>query len=661
MFFNIEKQAIADKEQLAAFKLTKVEKAKIAAPVDEFDLEYSDIKIIHITDEELKANEGNVLLFDVESYPNFFFIGFKLFGENKFYFWTTDQPTTKLAYLLNRFTIVGFNSRSYDIVMSVLAMMGRTDAELFKASYKIISEGLTAYRSEQEFDIKIPYFNHIDLIEVAPLDGSLKLYAGRLNCKRMQDLPYEYNRILTNEERKPVINYNSNDLSNTELLAIELEQDLVLRVNLGKQYGIDLRSKSDAQIAETIIIKELERIKGEKVSKTIIPEGTRYFYLPPSFVRFSNPSFQNALQTICRAELIVGENGGIELPEEIKGLELKLGNCTYRLGIGGLHSSESSIVHKADENYLLIDRDVASYYPNIMINCGLFPEHLGKEFLEVYGIRIVKRRLEAKKSGDKITADGLKIAANGTFGKLGNKYSVLYSPNLLMQVTITGQLCLLMLIEMIEEAGIEVISANTDGVVSKVNKFLLDKYEAVIKQWETITGFETEETQYSAVYSRDVNNYIAVGTDGKIKTKGTYSEKGSARNSHLSRNPEAFVCNDAVISYLTKNTPIENTIRACKEITKFVTVRNVKGGAVKSDKYLGKTIRWYYSTNCKGEITYKLSGNKVPNSDGAMPLMELPDNLPTDINYDYYINKAKEMLVDLGVIKPTSNQKELFI
>ena len=112
---------------------------------------------------------------------------------------------------------------------------------------------------------------------------------------------------------------------------------------------------------------------------------------------------------------------------------------------------------------------------------------------------------------------------------------------------------------------------------------------------------------------------------------------------------------------LFRSTSVEETIRACKDIRRFIVVRNVKGGATKSGKYLGKTIRWYYSTKMKGDIRYVTSSNKVPNSDGANPLMELCEGLPEDLDYSRYIKIANEILVEIGVITPIqSAQGSLF-
>lgn len=664
MSFWFDDELIASNlNQIRAFQLTKVKRNGHNSIVDDFDFQYTSRDRHFMSDLELWENRSKVLIFDVESYANYFVIQFKIYKESKYATWRVGDSFEKLAFILNNFCLVGFNSRCYDIVMSHIALQGKSTQELNAASFRIIQLELSQRVSEKTFKIEIDKsINHIDLIEVAPLEGSLKLYAARLHAKRIQDLPYAPDSELTQEQIIEVDDYCCNDCDCTELLLTELGGDLQLRMGLSEQYGVDLRSKSDAQIAETIIKHELQKLSSTKIEVPEIPVGTTYFYQPPSFLSFQSSKLKDVLELIKRTPLVVAASGSISLPEELSGLTIEIGKGRYRLGIGGLHSSESSVCYEADENTLILDRDVASYYPAILINNHYFPKHLGLNFLKVYK-SIVDRRLAAKKAKDTVIAGGLKIAANGTFGKTGNKYSILYSPDLLLQITITGQLCLLKLIEMIESWGIEVISANTDGLISRVNKEDAGAFEHAIKSWENLTGFVTEETSYSGLYSRDVNNYIAIKQDGSVKTKGSYSRKGSARDSVLSRNPEAHICNDAVIAYLNERKPVEETIRAEMSFDKFqdfLVVRNVRGGAIKSGKYLGKTVRWYYSTKMSGVIEYKLSGNKVPNSDGAMPCMELPESWPSDINYDYYINRAKEMLSDLGVLPKFDSYGAIF-
>lgn len=620
---------------------------------DAFDVSYTIPERQFLTDDELMhLPAGSVMVFDSEVYINYSLFAFKHMDTGKYLYFEYPLDVGKLAWVLKQFLIVGFNLKNYDMMIVTLALSGATPKEIKTLSNKIINGVFLPFHFEQSYRMKIISTNNIDLFEVTPLQGSLKLYAGRLHCKRMQELPIPEDTMLTIDQKMTIRDYCLNDVDNTELLLNFLKPQLNLRYQLSNNYNIDLRSKSDAQIAESVITRELTRLTRQEPQRPL--NHTSYFsYQIPTYLKYHHPILNELLDIIRHHIFRIDENGAIKLPDLVKQLDLRIAKSTYRIGAGGLHSSEENLAHKPESGVLLLDRDVASYYPAIILNQELYPQHLGPAFLKVYR-SIVDKRLEAKQAGDKVVSDALKITINGTFGKLGNKWSVLYAPELLFQVTLSGQLCLLLLIDMIEKRGwgLHVISANTDGVLIECNFRMRDTLNDIVKEWEKITGFVTEESEYKAVYSRDVNNYIAIKKDGSVKTKGTYSERGSAGDSPLSRNPEAFVCVDAVITYLLVGTPVETTIYDCQDIRRFLIVRNVKGGAQKSGKYLGKTIRWYFSTEIKQDMQYVISGNKVPNSDGGKPLMELRDDIPPDLDYERYVAIANDILIDLGVRKP---------
>ena len=657
-----------------------------------------------MTDEELMAvPAGSVFVFDVECYRNFFYVAFKCLANGKFVAFERspdyDFPEMKLRWMLWRFCLVGFNSNSYDIPMVELAAKGLSCNELKEASDFIIKSGqnyatkkVTPFDIEKKYRIQIGKYNHIDIFNVCPVNGgvsanpaSLKLYAGRLHAARMQDLPFPESHILTAEDAAIVRPYCCNDLANTELLFNELAPEIKLRMEMSEEYGIDLRSKSDAQVAEAVINSELQKVLGYYPRKPTLAADLVLQYNAPDFISYSSQQLRDMFEVIKNARFCLDGLGSPIMPVELEKLKVKIGSSVYKLGMGGLHSTEKKIAHKATDEIILADNDVESFYPRIILNQRLFPSHLGEAFLQVYNA-IVETRIhakneaaKAKKAGDKAgakrwktIADSLKITINGSFGKLGNKYSTLYAPQLMLQVTITGQLVLLMLIEMLEEAGISVISGNTDGIVSKYHKDQHNEVRAIIAEWEKRTNFKTEETRYAAVYSRDVNSYVAVKTESGdaearflderlgVKTKGAYCERGSALNSILSKNPEALVCSDAVISFLKNGTPVEKTIKECKDIRRFVSVKNVKGGGEKNGQYLGKVVRWYYPKGEAGYIAYVGSGNKVGKTDGARPVMDLPEELPDDINYDWYINEAVEMLYDCGAYKKAETAQLFF-
>jgi hypothetical protein len=628
---------------------------------------------VEFTDEELEAlPTGTPLIYDAETFRNYFCISFKCPERNKVVVFERspdkDFDGNKLRWMMFKFCTIGFHSLVYDVVMAFAAAAGFSCEQLKAVSDAIILQNMRPRDVQKEHGFRIPsdVLNQIDLIEVAPLEGSLKLYAARLQAPRLQDLPFDPDTNLTREQAKIVLYYNVNDLDNTILLYNELLPEIKLRERLGQEYNQDLRSRSDAQIAEAVITSELAKLTGRYPAKAPEDAGAVQ-YRAPAWVGYVSPALRAAVDAIEGARFHLDGNGSPVWPDglgeregrsESWSLKIKLGDTIYKMGMGGLHSQESCVAHVADDETYLIDRDVASFYPRIILNERLYPKHLGTAFLDVYG-GLVDKRLAAKNAGDKTTANALKITINGGFGKFGNKYSRLYSPDLLLQVTLTGQLALLMLIEMVEFHGIPVVSGNTDGIVIKCPKARYDDLNAVIAMWEQITGFQTEETRYKAIYCRDVNNYYAVKEKGDdkgrlladrlgIKVKGVYSEVGSALNSVLSKNAESLVCADAVLNLLAHNLPVRETIERCKDIRRFTTVRRVNGGAEKNGVYIGKVIRWYYAKGCPGPISYITNGNTVAKSEGAKPLMDLPPQFPADIDFDYYVNAAEDILSDIA-------------
>jgi len=578
----------------------------------------------------------NVWVCDTECYSNYFLIMFRNIesGETMVTEMFPGKPVERWVCPPPDATIVTFNGINYDFPTMSLAFAGADNETLKAASDDIIINQLKHWHIRDKYGgVDLSGVDHIDLIEVAPGQCGLKAYGGRLHSQRLQDLPLDPAMMIQPEHRAMLREYCGNDLRVTEDLYCKLTPQIDLRCAMSKEFGIDLRSKSDAQIAEAVIRSEVEKRVGHRVYKPDVNPRYQFNYILPTWVQFMSPGMNQLLAIVKDSKFTLDDKGSVEIPAALESMRLRIGNGVYRMGVGGLHSSETCVAHKCD----LVDRDVTSYYPSIILNLGLYPSHLGMDFLSVYG-SLVQRRIDAKMRGDKVMADALKICVNGSFGKLGSKWSVLYSPDLLIQVTITGQLALLMLIEMLEGHGIEVVSANTDGVVCKKHDLL----HVVVAYWEAITGFNTEETKYTALYSKDVNNFIAVKSDGTTKLKGLYAPSG------MQKNNTNEVCVEAVIAFITNGTPIEMSICGQTDIRKFLTIRQVKGGAKYGDRYLGKVVRWFYAKNERRYISYSLNGNKVARSDGARPMMELLDHIPNDLNYDWYVREANSILSDIG-------------
>jgi len=594
------------------------------------------------------------------------------------------------AYIDSVPGLIMFNGVGYDNPMIAAALTGLDCNTLKNLNDAIFpgggKRGVSWWDFYRNFQIPEPDWNMIDIMEVAPgVRISLKIYGGRMHSKRLQDLPFDHAADLTFADRMLVSTYCGNDLYTTRDLKFAVMDRLRLRHEVGQQYGIQVMSKSDAQIAEAVFKAKLPFAP----QKTWLPHGHAFKYVAPPWLSFVSAELQDVLAMVQRVgfivknpdELKVSEDekvfnldgkeikSGIQFSDEIKGRDIKIGKSLYRIGIGGLHSKEKKAHFKSvPGKWTITDHDVNSYYPTLMLLMGMYPAGTGPAFLEVFR-EIYDTRLHAKHmqqeceaAGDKVQAkywktisDGLKIVLNGTYGKLGSRYSFLFAPELMIRTTLSGQLALLMLIEMFELNGIRVVSANTDGIVVITPAGLEFMRDSTIDWWHKKTGLETEATEYTAIYNANVNNYIAFKPDGSHKAKGWYGESGVVpKASPSGKSPGKDICNDAVIAYLRDGTPIEQTIMGCQDIKRFLTVKNANnpaGGAVeeRTGVWLGKALRWYYGNGVTTGLRYAANGNLVAGSTGAVPLMDLPDTFPTDVDYGLYIRESFSMLKDLGL------------
>ena len=540
-------------------------------------------------------------------------------------------------------TLVTFNGIRYDLPILSMAMMGCRNEVLKEASDGIIKSNLWPWDLTRKYKFNILQIDHIDIIHLLPLFQSLKLYAARIGCEELQDLPYEEHETIDVHKQAELRAYCRKDCNDTWKLFLDRWPEIELRIALGKQYGLDLRSKSDAQIAEAVIKSEYQKITGEKLIKPI-DQGklpTHVHYDPPPFLHFESNQIKSYLFAMQQDSFELGKDGKAMNPEWLKKAKIEIDGRKYTIGMGGLHAFHHRESYTSDQEYQIVDLDVASYYPATILNNGYEPPHMGAIFTQIYS-QMVAQRIEAKKAGDKVTADVLKIAINGTYGKLGSRYSAVYAPTLLTAVCFTGQLSLLMLIEMMAQAGIQCISANTDGITVKVARKQLSDLHAIVTHWEKQTNYQLEAVKYNSVHYRDVNNYFAETEDGSIKRKGIF------KLPNVEKNPHCPIVKEAAIRHILYGDWIEEYIMSVPDIKQFLAVRTVKGGAAKDGEYLGKAVRWYYSTDTDSPINYISNGNKVAETDGAMPLMDLVDKIPDDLDYQWYIDRAIETVKLVG-------------
>ena len=581
-------------------------------------------------------------VFDTEVYKNCtLFLAQCVETEEWFELFKSDNGSDSRleAFLKEPNTFVGFNSQNYDNLIVSAWCQGMSSEQIKAISDDIIQNESSPFVIRKKYKLKDKIKNHIDLIEVAPSFVGLKAYGARMFMNLLQDLPFEPDSVLTEHDEHELALYCQNDVKTTVELFKRLKKEIDLRIELSVQYWLDLRSKSDSQIAEQVFIKNL-KLKSQEIP---IPKTVRYE--PPYYLQMYFSGTQEVLDRASNIEFQVDQQSGhIKMPSELD-IEVNSRTGSYKIGIGGLHSThDKKVTHVAGKDHQIMEIDAASFYPTIMLNGGLCPSHIGQKFIDEYQ-RIYDQRINAKMSGDKTVADTLKISLNGTFGKLASKHSILYAPDLMLATTLTGQFTLLMLIEWLEDVGseIKILSANTDGIVIKLPNTEEKKVRECVAEFEELSRFSFEYTPYKCLAIKDVNNYIAVKPDQTIKAKGIYAPIS------LRKNPTAPICSEAVSKWLATGVDFETTIDQAP-FHGFITARSVTGGAQQGGKYLGKVVRWYQSTESLAPILYEKNGNKVPKSEGARQCMNINnwDEQPKDLDKAYYVRECIEIAHQLG-------------
>ena len=350
---------------------------------------------------------------------------------------------------------------------------------------------------------------------------SLKALEISMNYPNVMDMPIDHsNKNVSLEDVKMILDYNLNDVLATYEFYKKSKDKIDLRKSIKSKYGLNCINYSDSKIGEALLLKlycdELNLnpydIKKLRTERSCIYVKEIIF----DYIDFKSKEFNELLEYFKGIEIKQTKNA-FKKSVLYKGFQ-------YDYGTGGIHGCIKSGVYTSNEEYILIDADVASLYPNVAIKNRLFVEHLGETFIDLYDKDIVQERIRAKKAGEMSISDALKLSANSVYGKSNDKYSFLYDPQYTMATTINGQLLLTMLSESLVDniRNITMIQANTDGITVRIPRSEQDLYYRLCKEWELKTNLELEYVEYSKMIIRDVNNYSAVTTKGKTKYKKSW-------------------------------------------------------------------------------------------------------------------------------------------
>lgn len=453
-----------------------------------------------------------VYLYDLETYKEAFIAVFKNVKTKEVKIFEISERKTDIRelydFVLTIHGLIGFNNLSFDWPVLRFVLQNKdniTSERIYKKANDVIHSEYSILPSEAT------EINQLDLYKIWHFDNkakrtSLKWCEFFLNWPDIIDLPYKVDQKLTSSMIDEIIHYCINDVNATEELYKISKEKIKLRKILGKQYNLDLTNANDPKIGSEIFLSIISKHKG--IDPLVLSKLRTYrpiisikdVILP--YVQFQSKSFNKVLDFFKDTTVYDGElKGVIEYSTVHKDLQ-------YYFGAGGIHASQNGIF-KSDEENIIIDIDVASYYPNLAIQNRFYPEHLGEEFCDIY-LGVYNTRAEAKTKAKK-TKDlvaiainaGLKLGLNGVYGKSNDKYSFFYDPLYTLKTTINGQLLLAMLSEQLSNIA-EIIQVNTDGVTIRINR----KYEQAVydicKEWEKLTKLELEYAYYDKMIIRDV-------------------------------------------------------------------------------------------------------------------------------------------------------------
>lgn len=391
-----------------------------------------------------------------------------------------------------------------------------------------------------------------------------------------------FERFIPKEYLNEMADYNDNDVYIVAELIRMNQEEVLLRYRISEEYKVDVYSASRSTIADKVIVKLYSKFTGLHPKAFIDTKTIRRKILVSEIlsdkIAFSTPELNDILSGI-RSLTLKGEKGEFDR-------EFTFMGTSYTIATGGLHSNEIPAVYVEDSDNIIVDRDVASYYPNMIRSLKVCQKHLIPKAWFRIADTIVDERLEHKhlakdksldvKERDKhaTAAACLKIVANaGIFGKMGSEKSFLCDKKAMYQVTINGQLFLLMLIEKLELAGIHVISANTDGIVTIVPRKLEQIADDICHWWEKHLGLELEFTYYTKYVTEGVNSYLTVKRGGSSKFKGRMNPKMFLED--LSKGYNSPIVAKCVTEYFINGTPVMETLRNAKSILDFCRTQNV--------------------------------------------------------------------------------------
>jgi putative DNA primase/helicase len=608
-------------------------------------------------------NISTCVAFDAEVYPERWCVGFHRPEWDR----VVDGDREDLAAVLREFrdqgvTLVGFNSDHYDrpIIQSILGGL-----DPYRVSCGIFDNGGNALKLGLPKLPELPC-DHLDICSRVRRGWgfpSLKTLAANLGRPVLRELPYDPRAVLTDDQWCEVIEYNKVDLSHIWALLEWFAPELQALAALSEEVGRDLRSTPTARVCEGIFVDAYRKKHGKKPVPRPAPTWVRYRGVKGVRRPLSAGAAAWFDKVVGVPIRVIERAGDIKTNEMVPKDRFEVAGLTLQAGAGGLHSIDAGHVYYATDEEQLVSVDVVSYYPTLIATKGISPQAYGETGSYTYD-SILQRRLaikqQAKETEDpaerarlKVQVTALKLVLNATFGKFGDRYSSFFDIEAFLSVTLSGQLMLIDLIERLSAAGVQVLSANTDGLFLRARRDLL--WREVVTQWERDTEMKLEVEPLQRLAILKTNRYATLDVEGNVKRKGD-DLKGML---DPTSSPNALVKNDAISGALLQDIPPERTVLGCTEAVRFCSVSR-RSGKVQSavlvagdgtETELGKVSRWYHAKASTQRIEHRFESGRIttfPDARGIAILANLPEGgPPADTDHEWYVREAREKIQEV--------------
>lgn len=619
----------------------------------------------------MKIRNKTCFVYDVEVFPNYFSVTLKNSESGKHVCYEigeirNDMPDIAKLFLNPNIIFAGYNTTHYDkpIISYILINYKRLillpyweiNAELKRFSDKIINSETSASWSTYKY---ANLYEDLDLLTMRwsqKLRPSLKALQVTMEYRNVEEYSGDFEKNLPREEIPRVRAYNLNDVDSSEELLNRSKKDIELRIAIEDQYHISALNKDGVNLGMEILKKYYLDYTGKQWFEIKdLRSKVDYVDLKDvifDYIEFKTPKLKKILSDLKQVRIPIGQDDSDNKWE----IKFEIGGLVHTYGLGGLHSENDPEIYIATNLVDLIDSDVQSLYPSIILYNHLYPAHLGTEFLDVYRL-IYDQRVSAKKEGRKTENETLKLALNGLTGNLQSIYSWVYDPMTVFRIRINGQLMLLMLIEAVTEHNFKLIQSNTDGIFVQVEKARSEEYFSICKEWEQKTGLVLEHDYFERFYQYAINDYIGVkkgwneSHDSKlIKKKGLFIDEPV-----LGKGLAPLIIPEAINKYFVEGISPEDTIYNCKDIKKFCTFQKVakEFGVFYGDESVAHINRYYMSTN--GKILTKQHTLNEKRIGSAIALCATSpvtiynkfDDIPIEnrhINYKYYLTEVYKII-----------------